>query len=382
MRGISYIFQRVVAGVVAVGVEHCAARRMEIQAYAAFQPKGSVKPFVYSAAGGAEPADGEVDLEILYSGVCHSDIFQIDGDWGDSGFPLVAGHEIIGRIVRIGPSQPDSRAHFKVGDVVGIGPQRGSCGSCKPCTVKHEQRCAAMAKTYWGSTLRGGFAHHIRFPSDWTFLIPDGLDLSYAAPLMCAGITVYHPLRRYVLQAESDASDMTVGVVGCGGLGHVAVMMARAMGCTVVVFTRREQKKASAIGFGAHKVVILSDDEDMQAAFSSCDVVINTASGASDLSQILNLATPGGVVVQVGIPPATQPLSVPAGPLVVREVVLSGSLLGSHAEYDEMLAFCALHSILPKCEIVPPSRIEYAVERCRQSEALYRMVIDMQGDVE
>ncbi len=320
---------------------------MPIHAHAALAAKAKLQPFEY------EPrplAPGQVEIVISHCGICHSDVHLVDGDWGGV-FPVVPGHEIIGTVVA-GDGIP-------LGTRVGVGWQCGSCGSCEWCAEGEERLCMASQATCMGNY--GGFADRIRVDHRFAVPIPAGLDSASAAPLLCGGITVYTPLRRYAKAGSR------VAVVGIGGLGHLGLRFAAAMGCEVTAISTRRDKEGEAKAFGAHHFVV------GDPAANSFDLILNTAHFSPSMEVYLQALRPKGVFCQLGA--SAEPLAVPPFGLIVGSKTLSGSAIGSPAGIAEMLRFAANHGISAQVEILPMARCNEALDRTRRNLARYRMVL-------
>ncbi|HXK59334.1 MAG TPA: NAD(P)-dependent alcohol dehydrogenase [Acidobacteriota bacterium] len=320
-------------------------------ALAVKSPKGPLEPFSY------EPkplAANEVEIQITHCGVCHSDVHLADGDWGDV-FPLVPGHEIVGTIVQAG-----SDSDAKPGTRVGVGWQRGSCHRCEYCQTGQENLCAVQQATCMGNF--GGFADRIRVDGAFAIPIPEQLKSEHVAPLLCGGATVYSPLRQYA------RSYMRVGVIGVGGLGHLAIQFANKMGCEVTAISTTKEKEAEAISFGAHHFVTSPKDAP------PLDIVLNTASASIDYGKFLAALKPRGVFVQLGADP--NPIQVNAMKLMGGHTCLCGSAIASPRVIRELLDFAARHGIRAKVEVVPMREANAALERTRTNKARYRMVLE------
>jgi uncharacterized zinc-type alcohol dehydrogenase-like protein len=320
---------------------------MKTHAYAARRPRARLEPFDYEP--GPLGAD-EVEIAVSHCGICHSDVHLVDGDWGDF-FPVVPGHEIVGTVV--------AGDGFAPGHRVGVGWQRGSCGACEWCAAGEEELCPASQATCMGN--HGGFADRVRVKAPFAIPIPAGLESETAAPLLCGGITVYSPLQRYA------GAGARVGVIGIGGLGHLALQLARAIGCEVTAFSRLADKEADAHGFGAHHFSTGSP------APRSLDLVLNTAHAALDMNVFLAGLRPRGVFCQLGAAP--QPLVIAATQLIVGRHTVSGSAIGSPAAISEMLALAARTGVKALAEVVPMSAADEALDRTRHNFARYRMVL-------
>lgn len=338
--------------------------------YAALQARGPLTPFQFERR---QPGPRDVDIEILYCGICHSDIHQARDEWGGALFPMVPGHEIVGRVRATG----DMVTRTKPGDVVGVGCMVNSCRTCANCRAGHEQFCEAGANFTYnskdkdGSPTFGGYSDHIVVDEDFVLRIShEARHLAGVAPLLCAGITTYSPLRRW--QAKPGTR---VGVVGLGGLGHMALKLAHAMGAEVTLFTRSRGKQEDAMGLGAQRVVLSSDEAAMQAQHRKLDLIIDTVAAGHDVNPYLSALGTGGTLVLVGVP--DKPLEVVAGGLIMQARTLAGSLIGGIAETQEMLDFCAQHGIVSEVEVIPIQQVNEAYERTVKSDVKYRFSIDM-----
>ena len=321
---------------------------MSFNAYAARAAKARLEPFQY------EPkplADDEVEIAISHCGICHSDVHLVDGEWGDW-FPLVPGHEIVGRVAA-------GRA-FAQGERVGVGWQRNSCGECEYCRAGEETLCAGNEATCQGNF--GGFADRIRVNERFAFKIPAALPSETAAPLLCGGVTVYAPLRTHAGKGSR------VGVIGIGGLGHLALQFAKALGCEVTAFSRAADKGAEARRFGADDFVT------GEPAKASLDLILNTAHAAPDMDLYLGALRPKGVFCQLGAAPT--PLLVSATRLIVGNRTVTGSAIGSPGVIRQMLALAAKHGIMAKTEVAPMREANEALDRTRRNQARYRMVLE------
>jgi uncharacterized zinc-type alcohol dehydrogenase-like protein len=338
-------------------------------AYAAASAKAPLAPLTIERR---EPGPHDVLIEIAYCGVCHSDIHQVRDEWGGSIFPMVPGHEIVGRVVRTGA---DVRG-FKVGDLAGVGCFVDSDRVCAACKDGEEQYCAHASFTYNayeqdGTTpTYGGYSTHIVVDETYTLHVPENLPLASAAPLLCAGITTYAPLRRYGAKAGQE-----VGIVGLGGLGHMGVKLAKAMGARVTVFSHSPAKRDAALALGADDFIDTSDAAIFAAHAERFDLVIDTVSAEHDYSPYLGALKRGGTMVLVGIPDVAG--SMHAFPLVGRRRSLVGSMIGGIRETQEMLDFCGEHDVVADVEVIPIQQIAEAYERTVKSDVRYRFVIDI-----
>ena len=332
------------------------------------EPGAELVPHTYELSDTCPP--GYVDLAIKFCGICGSDVHQIEDSWGVASFPLVPGHEIVGEIVAVG----DGETRLAVGDRGAIGTQRSNCGACGNCHGGAENVCKDITKTYAGPNKdKGGFASHIRYPTDWVFKSPPALDSKYVGPLMCAGITTYSPLKRH-----AKAGDR-VGVIGIGGLGHLALQFGKAMGYDMVAFSNMpgEKEVAVAKAFGASEFVVVGEDPNVDAAKGSFDMILNTASARVPLDPYFDLLKPHGTMACVSLPDKAEKSQLFMQAIVPTEKALVGSYLGPHADYEEMLAFALEHNVRPQVEVMPIQEINEAVTRVREGKARYRVVLDM-----
>ncbi len=315
----------------------------------------------------------DVQIEILYCGVCHSDLHQIRDEWGGSIFPMVPGHEIVGRITQIGSHV----TKFKVGDLAGVGCFVDSCRTCQNCKDGIEQYCdEGMVGTYngrerlTGAPTYGGYSTSIVVDENYTLHVSDKLPLSGVAPLLCAGITTYSPLRHVGVTKGHK-----VAVLGLGGLGHMAVKFAVAFGAEVTMLSSSPSKAADAERLGAHHFALTSDAETMKGLQNSFDFILNTVSAPHDYNTYLNLLRTNGTMIVVGVPPA--PAQVPAFNLIMKRRSIIGSLIGGIKETQEMLDFCAEHNIVSDVEIIDIDKINESYERMLKGDVRYRFVIDI-----
>jgi uncharacterized zinc-type alcohol dehydrogenase-like protein len=315
----------------------------------------------------------DVSIEILYCGVCHSDLHQARNDWGGSTYPLVPGHEIVGRVVAVGKDV----TRYKADDTVAIGCIVDSCGKCDQCLKREEQLCReGVTQTYngrdriTGEPTYGGYSKHIVVREEFVLAVPEGLDISRAAPLLCAGITTYSPLRTWNVGPGSR-----VGVIGLGGLGHMAVKLAVGLGADVTVISRTDAKNADALALGADHVLVSGDKAAMAAAANAFDLIIDTVPVRHDLSPYLPLLDIDATLVIVGQLGLVDEYS--SLPLLTGRRRISGSPIGGIAETQEMLNFCARMDILPDCEMIAIQDINAAFERMERADVRYRFVIDM-----
>jgi uncharacterized zinc-type alcohol dehydrogenase-like protein len=329
-----------------------------IHAYAAHEMKGPLRPFSYEPAA---LGPNDVEIAITHCGICHSDVHLVDGDWGIGTYPMVPGHEIIGSVTAVGGEV----RHLRRTDRVGVGWQRGACLSCEQCGSGEENLCPANQATCVGH--HGGFADRIRLDARFAFPVPDVLSSESAAPLLCGGITVYSPLRRLARPS------MRVGVVGIGGLGHLGLQFARAMGCEVTALSSSPDKEAEAMGFGAHRFLAISDPKALASAAGTLDLILSTVYLPSDWSGLLNALRRNGTLCLVGAP--AEPLSVPPFLLVIGQKSVTGSAIGGRPAIREMLAFAARHGVGARAQVRPLAEADAAFDEVRRGRARYRMVL-------
>lgn len=339
------------------------------KAYAAQNATTPLGPFTLDRRD-LKPND--IHIEILYCGVCHSDIHQARNEWGGSKYPMVPGHEIVGRIVKVG----DKVTKFKAGDLAGVGCFVDSCRTCPQCAAGEEQYCdKGMTGTYnsfeRGTTIPtyGGYSNNIVVDEQYVLRVSDKLDLSAVAPLLCAGITTYSPLKHVGV-----GKGHKVAVLGLGGLGHMAVKFAASFGAEVTMLSGSPSKEADAKKLGAHNFILTSDKEKMAAAAGSFDFILNTVSAPHDYSAYLKLLKTNGTMIVVGIPPTPQ--AIPASDLIMKRKTIIGSLIGGIRETQEMLDYCAEHNIVSDVEVISADYINTAYERMLKGDVKYRFVID------
>ena len=346
---------------------------MQAHAYAAQSASTPLAPFSFERR---EPRANDVAIDILFCGVCHSDLHTARGEWEGVVFPSVPGHEIIGRVSAVGAAV----SKFKQGDLVGVGCMVDSCQHCDPCKRGLEQYCeVGMTGTYGGpeqdtgANTYGGYSDKITVRQEFVLRLPEGMDPAAAAPLLCAGITTYSPLRHW-----GAGPGKKVGVVGLGGLGHMAVKLAHAMGAEVTLFTTSPGKEADARRLGADHVVISTDPKAMKGQGRKFDLIINTVAVPMDLDPYINALDLDGTMVLVGAPPSAHK-SPSVFPFLMARRSLAGSGIGGIPETQEMLDFCAEHGVASDIEIIPIQSIEAAYARMLKSDVKYRFVIDMQS---
>ncbi|MCC5782412.1 alcohol dehydrogenase [Kocuria sp. CCUG 69068] len=341
---------------------------LTVNAYAAPSADAPLEPTTITRRA---VGPNDVLIEIAYAGICHSDIHTVNGDWGPQPYPLVPGHEIVGTVAEIGP---EVTGHA-VGDRVGVGCMVNSCGQCTNCRNGNEQYCVeGMVPTYGGADrdgtiTQGGYSTHVVVDAGFVLSVPASLDLAAAAPLLCAGITTYSPLRRW-----GAGPGRKVAVVGLGGLGHLAVKIAAAMGAEVTVLSQSLKKKEDGLRLGAEHYYATSDPATFEQLAGSFDLVLNTVSAVIDVDAYLSLLTVDGALVNVGAP--AEPLSLNVFSLIGGRRTYAGSMIGGIAETQEMLDFCAEHGIVPETELISADRVNEAYERVLASDVRYRFVID------
>lgn len=335
--------------------------------YAARDTSGVLSPFNFSRR---ETGDEDVRFKVLYCGVCHSDLHSVKNDWHNAKYPMIPGHEIVGVVTEVGSKVK----RVKIGDKVGVGCMVGSCRLCAQCADDQEQYCPKMIMTYNSSNVvtYGGYSDHMVANEHFIISWPEDLPLDAGAPLLCAGITVYSPMRYYGL----DKPGMHVGVVGLGGLGHVAIKFLKALGVIVTVISTNPNKKEEAVSkLGADSFMVSRDQDQMQAAVGTMDGIIDTVSADHPLVPLISLLKHNGKLVLVGAP--TKPHELPAFPLLSGRKMVGGSLIGGIKETQEMIDFAAKHKITAAIELIPIDYINTAMERLQKSDVRYRFVIDI-----
>ena len=345
---------------------------LDARGYAVHSPEDQFAPFSFERR---DPNPNDVVIAIRYCGVCHSDLHTARGEWAGTRYPCVPGHEIVGHVTAVGSAV----TKFREGDTVGVGCMVDSCQSCSACSEGLEQYCEkGMTGTYNGPTqdardnTYGGYSDRIVVREEFVLNIRHGeQDLAAAAPLLCAGITTWSPLRHWNIGLGKK-----VGVVGIGGLGHMGVKLARALGAHVVAFTTSPDKVEDAKALGANEVVVSRNRDEMKAHMNSFDFILNTVAAPHNLDAYMVLLKRDGAMTLVGVPAEPHP-SPSVGALIMKRRSLSGSLIGGIAETQEMLDFCAEHGIVSEIEMIPIQEIETAYERMQRSDVKYRFVIDM-----
>ncbi len=340
-------------------------------AYAAYSATTPLAPYSFDRR---DPGPHDVQIEILFCGVCHSDLHTVRSEWEGTVYPMVPGHEIVGRVARVGAEV----SKFKEGDLAAVGCIVDSCRHCASCAEGLEQYCEnGMTGTYGGveketgQPTRGGYSERIVVDENYVLRVPDNLDPAAVAPLLCAGITTWSPLRHWKVGPGSK-----VGVVGLGGLGHMAVKLAHALGAHVVLFTTSPDKVADGRRLGADEVVISKDAEAVAKHATSFNLIIDTVSAPHSLDTFLELLKRDGTLVLVGAPGEPHP-SPGIINLILQRRSLAGSLIGGIAETQEVLDFCGEHGIVSDIEIIPIQKIDEAYERMLKGDVKYRFVIDM-----
>lgn len=343
---------------------------MKTKSYAANAATSPLAPFSFDRR---DPGERDVQIEILFCGVCHSDVHTVRNEWHGTTYPCVPGHEIIGRVIKVGAKVKK----FKAGDIAGVGCLVDSCRVCEGCKDDLEQFCEEGAiftynspDKHSGGLTYGGYSESIVVDEAFVLQVPKNLDLAATAPLLCAGITTYSPLRHFGV-----TKGQKVGVVGLGGLGHMGVKLAKAMGAHVVVFTTSLNKVEDALRLGADEVVHSKDESAMKKHLNSCHFILDTVAAKHDINAYLVLLRRDGNLTQVGVP--SEPLAVDVSNLIFGRRNFSGSLIGGLKETQEMLDFCGEHNITSDIELIPIQKINEAYDRLVKSDVKYRFVIDM-----
>jgi uncharacterized zinc-type alcohol dehydrogenase-like protein len=341
----------------------------------AYSAASATSPLASTKIARRDPTEHDVQIEILFCGICHSDLHQVRNEWSNSSpttYPCVPGHEIVGRVTQVGSAV----TRFKPGDLAAVGCMVDSDGTCPQCRAGLEQFCPEATFTYnspdkhLGNVTYGGYSDSVVVDERFVLRVPSNLDLAGTAPLLCAGITTYSPMRRWgVTQGKK------VGVVGLGGLGHMGVKLGHAFGAHVVVFTTSPDKKEDALRLGADEVVVSRNANEMESHAGSFDFILDTVSADHDINAYLNLLRLDGNLTLVGAP--EKPLAVSAFSLIFGRRNLSGSLIGGIAETQEMLDFCGTHKLTADVEVIPIQKVNEAYERLLSSDVKYRFSIDM-----
>lgn len=343
---------------------------IDSKGYAAHIPRGELTPYAFTRR---DIGPHDILIDILYCGICHSDLHAVDDELGHTIYPIVPGHEIIGRVKAVGPKV----TKFSLGDIAGVGCITDSCRHCNSCETGHQQFCVEgftspfnALERETGKPTHGGYSDNFVIDEAYALHIPKSLDPAAAAPLLCAGITTYAPIKRY-----GAGPGKRVGVLGLGGLGHLAIKFARAFGAAPVMLTSSPAKIGDAKKLGADDVILISDAEQMQKNIGSLDFILDTVSAPHDPNAYLQLLKPHGVMCLVGMPP--QPLPVFSGSLIMGQKILTGSLIGGIAETQEMIDFSAKHNITADIEKISIEQVNAAYKRIMQNDVRYRFVIDM-----
>lgn len=334
---------------------------MKVNAYAAFEPDSKLAPFSYELE---ELGPEQVDIKVAYCGICHSDLSMINNEWRITQYPIVCGHEVVGEVVATGQAVKN----VKVGDKVGLGWFSASCMSCQQCMGGSHHLCAKTEATIIGRN--GGFADYVRGHWSWAIPLPDGIDMSKAGPLLCGGITVFNP----IILADVKPTDR-VGVIGIGGLGHLAIKFLKHWGCEVTAFTSNPDKEEQILAMGAHRVINSKSPEDLKKIKGELDFIINTTNVSLNWKAYLRALAPTGKFHTVGM--VMEPMAIPASSLINGEKTVGGSPVGSPALTRTMLNFCVRHNIYPTVEEFPLAHINEAIEHLEQGKARFRVVLKM-----
>lgn len=343
-----------------------------VKAFGTEAPEASLKQLDIERR---EVTNKDIEIEILYCGVCHSDLHFARNDWGMTQYPVVPGHEIVGRVTRTG----DGVSKYKAGDLVAVGCLVDSCRTCNSCKNDLEQYCPEWVGTYGGfdkhlqTNTHGGYSESIVVDEEFVLRVPDNLDQAGVAPVLCAGITTWSPLKHWNVGKESK-----VAVVGLGGLGHMAIKLANALGAHVTLFSRSPGKIEDAKALGAHEVIISTEEAQMQKAMGRFDLIIDTVPYAHDLNPYINTLNTDGTLVIVGYLGPLDPMLMTV-PMIMGRRSVAGSLIGGIAETQELLDFCGKHNITSDIEVINMQDINEAYERMLKSDVHYRFVIDMKS---
>lgn len=333
---------------------------IKVHAYAVHEKARELSPFEYTLE---EPGSEQVDIKVEFCGLCHSDLSMIDNEWGSSRYPIVPGHEVVGTIISMGKQVKN----LKVGQRVGLGWYSGSCKCCHNCLSGDQNLCASVEQTIIGR--HGGFADRVRCNFEWAIPLPEGLDPHHVAPLFCGGITVFNPLVQFGVRPTQR-----VGVIGIGGLGHLALQFLNKWGCEVTAFSSTPNKEEEARHMGAHQVINSKDSKAIGLLAGRFDFILNTANANLDWTSYINALAPRGRLHSVGAIP--KPISVQAFQLITGQRSISGSPLGSPATIQDMLQFCTRHNIMPVTEHFSMRDLNKALDHLRTGKARYRIVLD------
>jgi uncharacterized zinc-type alcohol dehydrogenase-like protein len=332
---------------------------MKVNSYAALEPRGKLAPFEYELG---KVGNEEVDIKVEYCGLCHSDISMLNNDWGMTQYPFVPGHEIVGEVSAAG----DEVKNVKIGDKVGLGWFSASCMHCTECLEGHHHLCNTAESTIVGR--HGGFADFVRGHWSWAIPLPEGIDMSKAGPLLCGGITVFNP----IIIAGVKPTD-SVGVIGIGGLGHMAIKFLKNWGCEVVAFSSNPDKKEQILEMGASKVVNSTSPDELAEVAGKLNFILNTTNVTLDWNSYLTALAPQGRFHNVGA--VLEPMAIPAFSLITGEKSVGGSPLGSPALTKTMLDFCVRHNIYPTVEEFPMQQVNDAIDHLEAGKARYRIVL-------
>lgn len=341
-----------------------------VNGFAAYEAKDLLKPYTFERR---DPRPDDVVFDVLYCGVCHSDLHQVENDWGDSTYPIVPGHEVVGRVTEVGSEV----TKFQVGDLVAVGCMVDSCRTCNPCQAGLEQYCEEGNVGTYSDVDRhdhrptyGGYSKVMICTEDFVLKVPENLDLKSTPPIVCAGITTWSPLRHWNVGKGSK-----VAVVGLGGLGHMALKLANALGADVTLFTRSLNKVEDAKRLGAHHIVLSTDEKAMEAVANQFDLIIDTVPNNHDLSPYIPTLTLNGTLVLVGYLGNLDEVN--TVPLILGRRAIAGSVIGGIQETQELLDFCGQHNITADVEVIKMEEINEAYERMQKSDVKYRFVIDV-----
>ena len=341
-----------------------------VNGFAAYEAKDALRPYTFERR---DPRPDDVVFDVLYCGVCHSDLHQVENDWGDSTYPIVPGHEVVGRVTEVGSEV----TKFQVGDLVAVGCMVDSCRTCNPCQAGLEQYCEEGNVSTYSDVDRhdhrptyGGYSKVMICTEDFVLKVPEHLDLKSTPPIVCAGITTWSPLRHWNVGKGSK-----VAVVGLGGLGHMALKLANALGADVTLFTRSLNKVEDAKRLGAHHIVLSTDEKAMEAVANQFDLIIDTVPNNHDLSPYIPTLTLNGTLVLVGYLGNLDEVN--TVPLILGRRTIAGSVIGGIQETQELLDFCGQHNITADVEVIKMEEINEAYERMQKSDVKYRFVIDV-----